>query len=296
MTDLPQPNPEYFDGCIQWLQRKGRSKNTINNYLISLKNIPKDVETYFSNRNMLGGKLKFVSYRSYMRFLAKKKQIIDRNDLMIFLEEYKPPKQNGNSINERLYSIYKDKWVDYIRKAPNKVAKMGIWIGFQFGLRLGEITHLRIQDVDFRTKNILIKIHRKSNDQEAWNPKYGKVRSVPFTKEHEKTLKKWINEIRPKNLPHKYLLWNERGKRKNLWVLSKCFEDWCEKAGKDLDSRKFKPHIMRYSFATHWYEESKDIKLICDLLGHANVSTTSDYLQLGRKETENKARDLFERG
>lgn len=224
MTKPPTPNSEFFDEYFRWLRKQGRAENTIKVYIISLKNIPEDVENYFLNRNMPGAKLKFVAYRSYLRFLAKKIQEIDRNDLMIFLEEYKPPKQNGNSINEELYSIPKEKWVNYIRKAPNKVAKMGIWLGFQFGLRLGEIMHLRIQDVDFRTKNVFIKNQRKTNSQKAWSPKYKKERSVPFTKEQGKTLKRWINEIRPKNLDHNYLLWMERGRRRGSIVQEKTFE------------------------------------------------------------------------
>ena len=170
---------------------------------------------------------------------------------------------------------------------------MGIWIGFHFGLRLGEILHLRIEDIDFRRKNILIRSHRQTNNQESWKPKYNKDRTLPFTTEQTKTFKKWINEIRRKDLPHSYLLWNVRGKRKKERVLSKCFGDWCAITGRELDSRKFKPHIMRYSFATHYYIQSKDIKLVSDLLGHSNVSTTSDYLRLDQKETMDKARLLF---
>jgi integrase len=295
MTEPPQPNPDYFEEYSRWLRTKGRAENTIKAYFSALRHIPKDVEGFFENRNMKGAKMKSVAYRSYLRFLAIKKDEIDRNDLMVFLDQFKPPKKRGNGINEDLWSIPKDKWVDYIRHAPNQVAKMGIYLGFHFGLRLGEIMHLQIQDVDFRTKNIHIKIQRKTNNQEAWNPKYNKERPLPFTKKQEKTLKKWINEVRPKNLPHNYLLWTLRGKRKNLRVDEKCFWRWCRITGKELDSRKFKPHILRYSFATHYYENSMDIKLISDLLGHADVKTTSDYLRLGQKETEDKARDLFNR-
>jgi len=295
MTEPPQPDPKYFDEYSRYLKTQGKSKNTIYCYIISLKNIPEDVEVYFLDRNMPGAKMKFVAYRSYLRFLAIKNQIIDRNDLMIFLEQFIPPKQNGNTTNEKLYSIPKEKWANYVRHAPNQVAKLGIWIGFQFGLRLGEILHLRIQDVDFRTHNIHIKIQRTAISQEAWNPKYNKERAIPFTKEQERTFKRWINDIRPNSLDHNYLLWMERGRRRGHIVQEKTFEVWCEKAGKKLDSRKFKPHIMRYSFATHYYNESKDVKLISKLLGHANVSTTSDYLRLDNKETESKARELFER-
>ena len=58
-------------------------------------------------------------------------------------------------------------------------------------------------------------------------------------------------------------------------------------------SENFHAHVLRYSFATHWYNESKDIKLISDLLGHSDVATTSNYLALGKSKTMEKGRTLF---
>lgn len=295
MTDAPQPNSEFIKEFQTWLFTQGKSVNTVKAYTTGLRNIPENVEEYFANQNLKGVKLKIVAYRSYLGFLAIKKKVITRESLMDFKDTFKPPKRRANGINEQLFSIPKSKWVQYIKKSPNKVAKMGIWIGFQFGLRLNEIVHLRVQDIDFRNKNVLIREHKETKTHEAWKPKYNKQRILPFTSEQEKTLKRWISEIRPKDLDHTYLLWNERGNRKNLLVQDKTFERWCHFAGKDIDSRKFKPHIMRYSFATHYYNESKDVKLVGDLLGHSNVATTSDYLRLGLKETLEKARDLFGR-
>ncbi|MFX0150970.1 MAG: tyrosine-type recombinase/integrase [Candidatus Hodarchaeota archaeon] len=293
MKSPPQPIPDLLNEYKRYLRTQGKAKNTVKCYLSNLRNIPKDVGVYFGNKELLGRKLKVVAYRSYLRFLAIEKQAISMNDLMAFLELIKPPKNKGNGVNERLYSIPKTKWIQYIKNAPNQVAKMGFWIGFHFGLRLGEIVHLRVDDVDFRNQKILIRPHRKMGNQELWSPKYDKERSIPFSKNHTKTLKRWINEARLKNLEHSYLLWTLQGKRKGLRVREKNFENWCEKAGKELDSRKFKPHIMRYSFATHYYEESMDVKLVSFLLGHANISTTSDYLRLDQKKSEDKARDLL---
>ena len=39
--------------------------------------------------------------------------------------------------------------------------------------------------------------------------------------------------------------------------------------------------------------QSNDVKLISELLGHANVSTTTEYLQLGQKEVMKKVGSLF---
>jgi hypothetical protein len=68
--------------------------------------------------------------------------------LLDALDTIKAPKKLGNGHNDRKWSVIKDRWEDYIECAPNSVASMAIWIGFQFGLRSAEITHLRIQNVD----------------------------------------------------------------------------------------------------------------------------------------------------
>lgn len=283
---LPQPNPEFFNEYTQFLRTQGKAEGTIREYLYRLNQINEEVETFFANPNLQGEKSKVAAYRSYCRFLTKRKKLLSRSDLMDILDTIKPRQRRGNNHSERKWSVPKTKWSTHIRKVPSRVGKMGVWLGFHFGLRLSEILHLRIQDINFKDQLILIRSHRKAKDQESWYPKYNRDRQIPFIKDQEDTLKRWINEIRPKDLPHNYLLWTVRGPRKDKIVQPRAFQRWCNIAG-------VHPHVLRYSFATHYYEISKDVKLISELLGHANVSTTSEYLQLGKKETMSKARQLF---
>lgn len=286
MTSLSYPKPDFLNEYSQWLRTQGITEGTIREYLYCLKLIDDEVETFFANPNLRNKRVKFAAYRSYLKFLAKKKNLLNRGELADALDTLKPPKKRGNNHSDRKWSVPKAKWAEHIRKAPNRVAKMAIFLGFHFGLRLSEILHLRIQDINFKDSLVLIRPHKKAKGQERWYPKYNRERQVPFTKEHAKVLDRWINDIRPKGLPHSYLLWTMRGPRKNHIVQNRSFQRQCNKAG-------LHPHVLRYSFATHYYNESKDVKLISELLGHANVSTTSEYLQLGKKETMSKARALF---
>lgn len=285
-SSYPGPNPDYFEEYVQWLQIQGKAETTIKGYLNALQRLPHEVEDFFATKNVRSKKLNVVAYRSYLHFLTLKKNKLSRGELMNALETFKPPKKRGNNSSDRKWSVPKSQWANYIRIAPTPVAKMGMWIGFQFGLRLSEITHLRIQDIDFESQEIRIRGHNKTKRQEAWNPKYHRERQIPFTQEQGIILKRWIRENRPFDLSHNYLLWTLRGSRKEQMVLSRSFQRWCKITG-------LNPHILRYSFATHYYNESKDVKLISELLGHANVSTTSEYLQFGKKEVMKKARDLF---
>lgn len=283
----PQPDPKYFDDWIQWMQLLGRSSKTIEIYKSFIKLIPEDVEIFFANSNLRSRQLKVSSYKSYLRFLTKKMKLMSRGDLLDALDNLKVPTKRGKKPK---WSVPKKQWAQFIRRAPNQVAKMGAWLGFHFGLRLGEISHLRIQDINFKSLEILIQEQKYSekNNQCAWSPKYYKERQLPFTRGQSDVIKRWIYEVRPKELDHPYLLWTPRGKYKNQIVQERTFREWTYKIDK-----KMHPHVLRYSFATHYYNESKNIKLISDLLGHSNVATTSEYLQIGKQETMTKARQLF---
>ena len=43
--------------------------------------------------------------------------------------------------------------------------------------------------------------------------------------------------------------------------------------------KKITPHILRHSYATHLFEQGVNIKIIRQLLGHSNLSTTQIYSQ-----------------
>lgn len=280
------PKPGYFDEYSLYLQAQGKSKGTIQQYLYALKNIPNQVEAYFGDPNLDGKALKVAAYRSWLQFATRKKKILTHSDLLTALDIFKPPRKLGNKHSDKKWSIPKKQWAKHIKKVPTRVGKMGVYLGFHSGLRLNEILHLRVQDIDFENGLILIRPHKRKKNQEFWYPKYNRERQIPFNLEQADALKRWINDYRPKDLPTPYLLWTVRGPRQYKIVQPRAFQRWVKIAS-------LHPHILRYSFATHWYELTKDIKFVCDMLGHSNVSTTSEYLQLGKKESLEKARKYF---
>ena len=72
-------------------------------------------------------------------------------------------------------------------------------------------------------------------------------------------------------------------------VQDRTFQRWCNKAN-------VSPHQLRYSFATYWYEQSKDIERVRFLLGHSNVAITSRYLRIGRNRMIEQTRQMFSMG
>ena len=116
------------------------------------------------------------------------------------LDTFRPPKRRGQVQNAKWSS--RDQWESLVANAPNRCAKMGIWSGLQFGLRIGEITHLRVEDIDLERQLIHIQI------QKDWHPKHFRERSIPMTAYQKEILGRWIKERSV--LDHPYLIFLHR--------------------------------------------------------------------------------------
>lgn len=287
----PPVDSNHFKAYRKWMQRNEKSTKTIRQYLSCLKRMLNlDVDSYLADPETTDKRNLVCAYRSYIDFLTEQKRKLSRIDQADIKSNLKIPRTEDNGDNK--WSLSKEDWVKYIEKAPNKIAKMGVWMAFHFGLRRDEVVHLRVEDVDFINQDVLIKKHEKIHQkrQEFWLPKHRRHREIPFTEEHARVFERWIHHIRAKeDLNHPYLLWIEKGHYTGTPVTNGTFYDWCKKIV-DSHNRKLKPHILRYSFATHYYEISKDIKWVSDLLGHKDVSYTMKYLCLDKKQTKAKAR------
>lgn len=129
------------------------------------------------------------------------------------------------------------------------------------GLRVSELTHLTLQQVDLRQS--LIRVLGKGK----------KERIVPIGAKALENLKIYL-AIRDKMRfgDRGYLFLNVRGGRLT--------ERTIQKNIKKFSQKDITPHSLRHSFATHLLEGGADLRSIQELLGHESLSTTQRYLHL----------------
>ena len=133
------------------------------------------------------------------------------------------------------------------------------------GIRVSECVGLDIEDVDF--KNNGIKVTRKGGNEMV----------VYFGHEVEKALKKYL-EVRKNIVPvagHEHaLFYSTQRKRIGIQAVENLVKKY---AGAITTTKKITPHKLRSTYGTTLYQETGDIYLVADVLGHRDVNTTKKH-------------------
>jgi integrase/recombinase XerC len=131
------------------------------------------------------------------------------------------------------------------------------------GLRVGEVLSLQLNDVE---------LHPRSGWVTVRAGKGLKERKVPLSAEARRALQEYLN-VRPQVEGPLFL-------SKSLAPLRSCnVNDIVDKAARKAGIKKrVTPHILRHTFATRFLQQGGDLATLRELLGHANIATTSRYL------------------
>ena len=155
------------------------------------------------------------------------------------------------------------KKVYYEKNKDRDLALVTLLLGT--GVRVSECVGLDIEDVDF--KNNGIKVTRKGGNEMV----------VYFGPEVEKALKNYL-EVRKNIIPvegHEHALFYST-QRKRIGV--QAVENLVKKYARQVTTtKKITPHKLRSTYGTALYQETGDIYLVADVLGHKDVNTTKKH-------------------
>lgn len=138
------------------------------------------------------------------------------------------------------------------------------------GLRVSELVTLKLSDIDFEKKWFVVR------------GKGDKDRFVPVGDPALLALKEYLENERPllssKSAKKSSIVFlGDRGAPVSRLRVYNILRSLGEKAGLD---RRVHPHMLRHTYATHLLENGADLRVIQELLGHADVSTTQRYTRV----------------
>lgn len=175
-------------------------------------------------------------------------------------------------------------------EAPDTTDKFGIRdraileVMYATGLRVSELIGLKMSDLHLSLG--LIQTIGKGD----------KERIIPLGDIAIQWIEIYLERSRPKlsrpgqNDPHLFL--NHHGKgfsRQGIW---KNLVKHVKTAGID---KEVTPHTLRHSFATHLLENGADLRIVQELLGHSDISTTQIYTHISKQRLADVYNDYFPR-
>lgn len=167
--------------------------------------------------------------------------------------------------------------VDRLLATPDTSKKLGLRdrtileVLYATGLRVSELVHLKLADLHLEMG--LIQTLGKGD----------KERIIPIGDVAGEWINRYLQEVRPKLLKQRtspYLFLNAHGgglSRQAIWQMIKRY---VLTAGIKKDVT---PHTLRHSFATHILENGADLRVVQELLGHADITTTQIYTHISKQ-------------
>ncbi len=262
---------------------KNYSQNTIKSY-------NSDIKHYFENTESVG---EFSSYLKHLNKNKYSKTSINRKitSIRTFLSwavdnNYFNQNQikivNNLKVEKKLPNVltasYINRLLDNLPESSEKDIrdKAILELMYSSGLRVSEVSNLTSNSIN---KNNSIRVLGKGS----------KERVLPMTKRAYVSTKKYIETSRPKF---------ENDKSKNYLFLGV--------RGGQLSDREIRrivkfrtgtfPHSIRHTFATHLLEGGADLRIVQELLGHNDPSTTQIYTHVSKKQLQKKYKQSHPRG
>jgi len=161
--------------------------------------------------------------------------------------------------------------------APNPRDALLVRLLWRTGIRVSELIGIRVQDIDFEGRAILIKIQKQRKRD---GKTVERRRLVPIDEGSLDMIKEYLGWR--KQFPYKGdLLFPITRQRVDqiFWRLGR--RAGIREIGDPVVSkhRKLHPHVLRHTFAIHCIKRGMSVERLQKILGHSSPTTTSVYLQ-----------------
>ncbi len=228
------------------------TRNHLNSYILNLR------QDSLNPRSVVR---KIASLRGFFKWLCANSYI--QNNPASSIEQPKLPKRLPKVMT--LQEI-KEVFHSNLNSRENLIVELL----YDCGLRVSELVNLKTSDIDLKSRYI------------QCFGKGSKERLVPFGKKAKESFNKYYKEreiiLAKYNLDSKRLLINDSGR----FITRQDVYNFVRKLGEKIH-KHISPHTLRHTFATHLLENGADLRIVQELLGHSDVSTTQLYTHITKK-------------
>ena len=254
-------------GFFQFLKEKG---------VDSLKEVDKNVLRDYLRHLMEQGLVKasiarkLSAIRSFYRYLIRE-EIISTSPVAT---------TSSPKLDKRLPSFLTTDEMTRLLEAPDVSTPQGqrdralLELLYASGLRVSELANLNLEQVNLNSREIRV-----------WG-KGSKERMVLMGEPAARALTAYLNQGRLELLGNKRssaLFLNRYGERLTERSVQIEIQEIAEKAG---IGKRVHPHMLRHTFATHLLDGGADLRVVQELLGHANLSSTQIYTHVSKSQAK----------
>ena len=213
---------------------------------------------------------RLVAIKVFFRYLAQEKfvpenitSVMDSPKLWRILPEFMSSREV-----EALMNVYAVNAKDFLAIRNRAILE----VLYACGLRVSEVASLNVSSVN--AENGVIRVLGKGS----------KERIVPVGHLAVQALRRYLTKSRPNLLrspDEPTLFLSQRGRKLNrerIWAIIK------EAALQAGIMKNIHPHTLRHSFASHLLENGADLRVIQEMLGHADIATTQIYTHVDQRQ------------
>ena len=202
---------------------------------------------------------KIATLKSFFKFLIKR-EVIEIN-----------PSTNITSLktDQKIPNFLKEKDVNFLfdnlileKNFNGERDMMILELLYGTGIRISELINLKTRNINLPKKEMKIMGKRK------------KERIIPLHQQIINQIKKYLDKKNEIKSSHEFLLCTNKGKKLYPMLIYRIVKKHLSSL---INSKKYNPHLLRHTFATHILNKGGDLNSIKDLLGHESLAATQIY-------------------